>query len=66
MAERIAQHRARRDARWTDVEAPLDLVAALEASDGTGARLVDCLTLWLANLMFTPGRDQPPGSPAVH
>ncbi len=57
MAQRIAQHRARRDARWHDVEAPLDLVAALEGTDGTGARLVDCLTLWLTNLMFTPGRD---------
>ncbi len=57
MAARIAQHRARRDERWRDVEAPLDLVAALDDSDGTGARLVDCLTLWLSNLMFTPGRD---------
>ena len=57
MAERIARHRARRDDRWRDIEAPLDLVAALDDSDGTGARLVDCLTLWLTNLMFTPGRD---------
>lgn len=57
MADRIARHRARRDARWADMEVPLDLVAALDASDGSGARLVDCLTLWLTNLMFTPGRD---------
>lgn len=57
MADRIARHRARRDAHWRDVEAPLDLVAALDATDGTGARLVDCLTLWLTNLMFTSGRD---------
>lgn len=53
MVARIAAHRARRDARWTDVEAPLDLVGALARTDGQGARLVDCLTLWLSNLMFS-------------
>lgn len=52
MEERIALHRARRDARWLESEAPLDLVAALDSSDGEGARLVDCLTLWLSNLFF--------------
>lgn len=52
MAERIALHRARRDARWSEAEAPLDLVGALDSSDGAGARLVDCLTLWLSNLIF--------------
>lgn len=56
MAERIAIHRARRDARWRDVAAPVDLSGALAESDGGGARLVDCLTLWLSNLMFS-GRD---------
>lgn len=56
MAERIALHRARRDARWRDIAAPMDLCGALVASDGGGARLVDCLTLWLSNLMFS-GRD---------
>ncbi len=56
MEARIAAHRARRDARWTDVEAPLDLLGALTLTDGQGARLVDCLTLWLSNLMFA-GRD---------
>jgi adenosylcobinamide kinase / adenosylcobinamide-phosphate guanylyltransferase len=52
MAARIAQHQARRDARWADRPAPLDLVAALTETDGGGPRLVDCLTLWLSNLMF--------------
>lgn len=56
MAARIAAHRARRDARWRDVAAPLDLTAALAATEGQGARLVDCLTLWLSNLMAA-GRD---------
>jgi len=52
MRERIALHRARRDEHWTTVEAPLDLAAALDEHAGDGrAVLVDCLTLWLANLM---------------
>jgi len=51
MEERIAQHRARRGNDWIEREAPLDLVQALTETDGGGARLVDCLTLWLSNLM---------------
>ena len=51
MRERIANHRARRGGEWIERESPLDLVAALKATDGGGARLVDCLTLWLSNLM---------------
>jgi adenosylcobinamide kinase/adenosylcobinamide-phosphate guanylyltransferase len=52
MAARIADHRARRGARWTTVEEPLDLVGALgEACGPDRAVLVDCLTLWLSNLM---------------
>lgn len=51
MTERIARHRARRGTDWIEREVPLDLMSALTASDGGGARLVDCLTLWLSNLM---------------
>jgi adenosylcobinamide kinase / adenosylcobinamide-phosphate guanylyltransferase len=51
MRERIAQHRARRAGAWLERETPLELVAALVETDGHGARLVDCLTLWLSNLM---------------
>ena len=51
MEARIAMHRARRGTGWIEREVPLDLVPALVASDGGGARLVDCLTLWLSNLM---------------
>jgi adenosylcobinamide kinase/adenosylcobinamide-phosphate guanylyltransferase len=51
MRERIARHRARRGSEWLERETPIDLVAALDETDGGGARLVDCLTLWLSNLM---------------
>ena len=51
MRERIAQHQARRDAGWNTVEAPLDLAGAL-ADAGHAPVLVDCLTLWLTNLML--------------
>src|ERR1700743_1909844 len=51
MRERITRHRARRGAEWIGNETPLDVVPALKAPDGGGARLVDCLTLWLSNLM---------------
>ena len=51
METRIAMHRARRGTDWIEREVPLDLVESLLATDGGGARLVDCLTLWLSNLM---------------
>ncbi|MDA0704878.1 MAG: bifunctional adenosylcobinamide kinase/adenosylcobinamide-phosphate guanylyltransferase [Proteobacteria bacterium] len=52
MTARIARHRERRGGRWRTEEAPLDLAAALTAESARAAPvLVDCLTLWLANLM---------------
>ncbi|MEZ5785401.1 MAG: bifunctional adenosylcobinamide kinase/adenosylcobinamide-phosphate guanylyltransferase [Xanthobacteraceae bacterium] len=51
MVERVAAHQARRGAGWAAIEAPRDLCAALEASRTTPA-LIDCLTLWLSNLML--------------
>jgi adenosylcobinamide kinase/adenosylcobinamide-phosphate guanylyltransferase len=56
MAARIAAHQARRGAEWITRAEPLDLCAALEATDGEAPRLVDCLTLWLSNVIFA-GRD---------
>ena len=55
MAARIALHRDRRGSNWTTREAPLHLAEALYATDGAGPRLVDCLTLWLSNLMLAGG-----------
>lgn len=52
MRARIAEHRAQRDGQgWRTVEAPLDLPGALAAA-GSAPVLVDCLTLWLTNLML--------------
>jgi adenosylcobinamide kinase/adenosylcobinamide-phosphate guanylyltransferase len=51
MAERIAAHKARRAAGWRTIEAPHDLADALGAAPARAAVLVDCLTLWISNLM---------------
>jgi len=50
MRERISLHQRQRGAGWDTVEAPMNLVAALESSSGTV--LVDCVTLWLSNLLL--------------
>lgn len=53
MRARIDQHKAVRGDLWTTHEEPLDLVGQLAAIDGEGrAVLVDCLTLWVTNLMM--------------
>ena len=50
MRERITRHRADRGDVWETVEEPVDLVGALRRV--SGPVLVDCLTLWLTNLMM--------------
>ena len=52
MAERIARHQARRGAEWSTLAEPLALCDALRENDGGPPRLVDCITLWLTNLML--------------
>jgi adenosylcobinamide kinase/adenosylcobinamide-phosphate guanylyltransferase len=57
MAERIRLHRDRRGPDWTTLEEPLDLAPVLDRHlDPTRPVLVDCLTLWISNLMHA-GRD---------
>lgn len=58
MRERIAHHRARRPDHWQTVEEPLHLAAVL-ATEAAPERclIVDCLTLWLTNLLLGPGLD---------
>lgn len=56
MAARILEHRRRRGPAWRTLEEPLDLAGALSASaDPAFPVLVDCLTLWLSNIMGEGG-----------
>ena len=52
MTARIAEHRGRRGGQWQTIEAPLDLAGAIAGAPASATVLVDCLTLWLNNLMF--------------
>jgi adenosylcobinamide kinase / adenosylcobinamide-phosphate guanylyltransferase len=53
MAQRVKVHRKRREVSWETVESPLDLVKTLGTFQGRqNAVLVDCITLWLSNLML--------------
>ena len=52
MAARIARHRRERPSNWTVVEEPLALAQAMrDQADTSRCLVVDCLTLWLANLL---------------
>lgn len=58
MAARIARHREDRPAAWTTVEEPLDLVSAVRGASRDHFLVVDCLTLWVSNLLGA-GRTPP-------
>lgn len=51
MAERIRLHRAQRPPEWTTVEEPLELGSALSAVEKDAAVVIDCVSLWVANLL---------------
>lgn len=57
MAERIRRHRAERPVEWIVIEAPIDLIDALGRVEDRSFLILDCLTLWVANLMAT-GREE--------
>ena len=56
MEERIGRHRAERDPEFTTVEEPLKIAGVLQSIQAD-AIVVDCLTLWLANVMLAFGHD---------
>ncbi|KAA2242302.1 bifunctional adenosylcobinamide kinase/adenosylcobinamide-phosphate guanylyltransferase [Salinarimonas soli] len=58
MRARIALHRERRPEGWITVDAPLDLAGAIRKAEPGRPMLVDCLTLWLTNVMLAE-RDVP-------
>jgi adenosylcobinamide kinase/adenosylcobinamide-phosphate guanylyltransferase len=51
MAERIQRHRLDRPAGWRTIEAPLDLLGAVVSTSPGDFLVVDCLTLWVSNLL---------------
>jgi adenosylcobinamide kinase / adenosylcobinamide-phosphate guanylyltransferase len=58
MAERVRRHRAARGERWSTLEEPLHLAEGLpQGAAGCGAVLLDCVTLWLSNLLHHHGED---------
>lgn len=57
MEQRIERHRAERPAGWITVEAPTDLRDALVAVDDDALVIIDCLTLWVSNLMYAGRSD---------
>ena len=60
MKSRIAHHRERRDVGWTTVEESIELAQAIEKHSGPDTLiLVDCLTVWLSNLVFSEARTFP-------
>ncbi|MCK5826275.1 MAG: bifunctional adenosylcobinamide kinase/adenosylcobinamide-phosphate guanylyltransferase [Desulfuromusa sp.] len=53
MEQRIAHHQQQRvDREWETIEAPLDLSAAVEQASHFDILLIDCLTLWINNLLY--------------
>jgi adenosyl cobinamide kinase/adenosyl cobinamide phosphate guanylyltransferase len=51
MADRIRAHREERPASWTTIDAPIDLLAASTTATPDAFLVVDCLTLWVSNLL---------------
>ena len=52
MVRRIDLHRAERPSSWSTVEEPIDLGRALDAAGDTSCVVLDCLSLWVSNLLF--------------
>lgn len=51
MARRIARHRSERPPAWSTVEEPRELLAAMERAATDQTLVIDCLTLWVSNLI---------------
>lgn len=55
MADRIRRHRESRPVAWKTVEAPLDLLGAIRSAADGDFLVIDCLTLWVSNLLGQGG-----------
>ncbi|HEX5469530.1 MAG TPA: bifunctional adenosylcobinamide kinase/adenosylcobinamide-phosphate guanylyltransferase [Gaiellaceae bacterium] len=58
MAARIASHRTERPVAWTTVEEPVEIRAAVESSPPESFVILDCLSLWVSNLMGRGWQDE--------
>ncbi|NRA66287.1 MAG: bifunctional adenosylcobinamide kinase/adenosylcobinamide-phosphate guanylyltransferase [Pseudobacteriovorax sp.] len=58
MAERVERHQNERLGRFTTIEEPIELPKAIRDANGCDAIIVDCLTLWLSNLLLADYSDQ--------
>ncbi|NKE71915.1 bifunctional adenosylcobinamide kinase/adenosylcobinamide-phosphate guanylyltransferase [Candidatus Manganitrophus noduliformans] len=58
MARRIERHRRDRPEVWKTMEEPIHLADLLQSMQGKGVAVIDCLTLWLSNLLTTVGEDE--------
>jgi adenosylcobinamide kinase/adenosylcobinamide-phosphate guanylyltransferase len=59
MRERIRKHRQARDEKnWHTIEEPLDIAGAIDSSHEFPVALVDCLTLWINNLMYRAEKEK--------
>jgi adenosylcobinamide kinase/adenosylcobinamide-phosphate guanylyltransferase len=60
MKERVARHKAERDGQWLTLDVPTDLPEAVAQHGVPGnVIVVDCLTLWMANLLMQPAHTEP-------
>lgn len=67
MGERVRRHRERRGSEWNTIEEPVQLSQALARCDGRyQAILVDCVTLWLSNLLFADESGGESAEESVH
>jgi adenosylcobinamide kinase/adenosylcobinamide-phosphate guanylyltransferase len=58
MDERVCRHRMERAVEWTTVETPYDIAALLKRCRPRDVVLLDCLTLWLNNMMYGDNPDR--------
>jgi adenosylcobinamide kinase/adenosylcobinamide-phosphate guanylyltransferase len=57
MAGRIARHRAERPQQWTTIEEPFDVTGRVKGIRGADAVIIDCVTVWVANLLLRGDSD---------
>jgi adenosylcobinamide kinase/adenosylcobinamide-phosphate guanylyltransferase len=57
MAARIARHRAERGSEFSTIEEPLEIADVIRKAPDADVMVIDCLNLWVSNLMLTFGRD---------